>query len=122
MANTDTQQFKGVYVEDYFSGNEDRNKLYTETKDELNRSSSLLAKTMRANGIYAKSDMDYNNSFYRMKRIDPYYMVEGATEMLFFVKPDLNIVDSSGNLINFNYTYTDGNGIRTVCTWHYFCR
>ena len=66
MANTDTQQFKGVYVEDYFSGNEDRNKLYTETKDELNRSSSLLAKTMRANGIYAKSDMDYNNSFYRM--------------------------------------------------------
>lgn len=109
MANTDTQQFKGVYVEDYFSGNEDRNKLYTETKDELNRSSSLLAKTMRANGIYAKSDMDYNNSFYRMKRIDPYYMVEGATEMLFFVKPDLNIVDSSGNLINFNYTYTDGS-------------
>lgn len=62
--------------------------------DEANMGS--WAKQMRSAGIYQPLDMSYNTKFYRLKRIDPYYRVEGAIEYLFFTKPDLNLVNTIG--------------------------
>lgn len=67
----------------------------------------LLAKQIRSAGIYQPSDMKYNTMFYRTRRIDPHYRIEGATEYLFFTKPDLNLLDSSGSL--YSYLFEDNN-------------
>lgn len=64
---------------------------------------SIEMRHLRANGLYQPGDMQYDTSFYRIRRIDPYFQVEGGTEYLFFTKPDLNIIDSSGNLVSFLY-------------------
>lgn len=75
--------------------------------DEQNNDRELLAKQMRSAGIYQPTDMKYNTMFYRTRRIDPHYTIEGATEYLFFTKPDLNLVDSSGTL--YEYLFDDSN-------------
>lgn len=54
-----------------------------------------LLKTMRAQGIFQESDMKYNTDFYPMRRIDPYNMVEGTREIVFFTRPSLPLMDSS---------------------------
>lgn len=70
---------------------------YKALKDDMDNVNSLIRRTMRANGIYDKSDMMYNTVFYRFPRIDPFNYVEGTREYCFFIKPDLNILDN-GNL------------------------
>lgn len=70
---------------------------YKALKDDMDNTNSLIRRTMRANGIYDKSDMMYNTVFYRFPRIDPFNYVEGTREYCFFIKPDLNILDN-GNL------------------------
>ena len=79
---------------------ESRPKFWDEFDDEQAGMGSW-AKQMRSAGIYQPLDMLYNTKFYRLKRIDPYYRVEGAIEYLFFTKPDLNLVNTS-------HTITDG--------------
>jgi len=66
----------------------DKNKLI----DEMSKHDSLDMRHLRANGLYQPSDMQYETNFYRTRRIDPYYQVEGGTEYLFFTKPDLNLL------------------------------
>jgi hypothetical protein len=58
---------------------------------------------LRANGIYQPHDMQYDTNFYRLRRIDPYFQVEGGTEYLFFTKPDLNLLNSGGGLVSSLY-------------------
>lgn len=59
------------------------------TQDTL--SDTNLLKTLRSNGIYQNTDMDYNDSFYRIPRNDPFNLVDGGKEYIFFTKPDLNL-------------------------------
>lgn len=69
---------------------------------------SLLRKQYRAAGIYQPEDMKYKERFYRTRRMDPYYTVDGTTfEYVFFTKPDLNLLDDNGNLNS--YIYKDSN-------------
>lgn len=68
-------------------------------KDELNEADSELRRTLRANGFFMPDDMKMNDAFYRYPRADPYNYVDGAREYLFFTKPDLPLLDTSGNLI-----------------------
>lgn len=70
---------------------------YVALKDDISESDSLLRRTLRANGIYELRDMNYNSSFYRFPRWDPYHLVEGTKELVFFTKPDLPIL-SNGTL------------------------
>lgn len=70
---------------------------YVALKDDISKSDSLLRRTLRANGIYELRDMNYNSSFYRFPRWDPYHLVEGTKELVFFTKPDLPIL-SNGTL------------------------
>ena len=74
----------------------------TKDKQELSKDirngSSLLRKQFRAAGIYDIKDMRYHDTFYRFRRIDPYFMVEGGFEYLFFTKPDLSLIDEGENL------------------------
>lgn len=67
---------------------------YKKLKDDIADSTSLLRRTMRANGVYEKSDMKYNTEFYRFPRNDPFNYVEGTREYDFFIKPDLNILNN----------------------------
>lgn len=67
---------------------------------------SEFKKNMRANGLYEPGELNYNSQFYRLKRIDPYYMVEGGIEYLFFTKPDLNLIANSGKEL-LSQTFTD---------------
>ena len=76
---------------------ESRPKFWDEFDDEESGMGSW-AQQMRSAGIYQPLDMLYNTKFYRLRRIDPYYRVEGAIEYLFFTKPDLNIVGPNGKL------------------------
>lgn len=58
-------------------------------------------KTLRANGIFEKSDMDFNSKFYRFPRNDPYNYVDGAREYIFITKVELPLLDhSKTNLIS----------------------
>lgn len=101
-----TKEFPGSNVTDYGNGT---NPL-TETLTEMDQENSLLRRTMNAAGIYNKQDMRFNDTFYRTKRIDPYFFVEGGNEMLFFVKPDLNILKDSNTLANGVGIYTPYGG------------
>lgn len=76
-------------------------------KAEESNSASLLRKTFRANGVYSREDMKYNTSFYRFRRFDPYNFIDGAFEMVFFTKPDLNIFSPSGGLTTTSMSNTD---------------
>lgn len=87
---------------------------YNKIKEDIAESEGLLRKTMRANGIYEKRDMQYCHSFYRFPRIDPFNYVEGAREYVFFTKPDLPILAATGlsaeasAIPYFNFLYTNG--------------
>ena len=79
-------------------------------KKEEQNSASLLRKTFRANGVYSREDMDYNRQFYRFRRFDPYNFIDGGIEMVFFTKPDLNIMTASGSLTSSSISSTDWFG------------
>lgn len=67
---------------------------HAELASDIRDTTSLLRKSMRANGIYEYKDMKYLDEFYRTRRMDPYYTIDGgAQEYLFFTKPDMNIFD-----------------------------
>lgn len=70
----------------------------TELSKDIRNKNSLLRKQIRAAGIYDIKDMKYHDTFYRFRRIDPYFMVEGGFEYLFFTKPDLALLDNRGEL------------------------
>ena len=55
----------------------------------------LFDKLMRSNGIYSKGDLDWNNTFYRFPRNDPYNFLGPTKEYVFFTKPDLHIFSSN---------------------------
>lgn len=80
------------------------------------KETSALRRQIKAAGIYHPSDMRYTQDFYRFRRIDPYYMVEGGFEYLFFTKPDLNILDSAGELTHYHYQDTDIYGDAQIDT------
>lgn len=67
----------------------------TKINTDISETTSLLRRTMRANGVYELRDMTYNTSFYRFKRWDPYHLVEGTREYVFFIKPQLEIMVNS---------------------------
>lgn len=81
--------------------------------NEINGNNDLLARQMKAAGIFQPWDMKYKNKFYRFRRIDPHYQVEGGFEYLFFTKPDLAIIDSAGDLMEYHYQDTDFYGAVT---------
>lgn len=114
-SESDTTQkikYPGSNVDDYTSADTTAVDPLTQTQADMNDATSLLRKTMKAAGIYQKEDMKYNSSFYRFRRIDPFYMVEGATEYLFFTKPDLNILNSSGSLSTGSNSNSNPYGIK----------
>ena len=89
------QQINQDYRQNHLRGEVDptvSNQQLNEKAKDLNDSDSDLRKFMRSQGIYEPRDMKYNTAFYRIPRLDPYYMVEGGREYLFFTKPDLNII------------------------------
>ena len=78
-------------------------------------------KTLRANGIFQKSDMDFNDQFYIFPRNDPYNYVDGAREYIFITKVDLPLLDGkdSGSIANqvlqipyFRMLWSSGQGYR----------
>ena len=113
---TEQPKFKGSNINDYDDANTETVNGQSQAKEDpktvlqadMANAESLLRRTFRAAGIYNKEDMRYNDTFYRFRRIDPFYMVEGATEYLFFVKPDLNILTSGGELVS---SSSSGTGI-----------
>ena len=48
-------------------------------------------KILQSQGIYKKTDNDYFYKFNRFNTLDPYSVVTGTREYIFFTKPDLNI-------------------------------
>lgn len=97
VQNVDTQVQKTTYEITGTNPDLDSIEGYKALKEDMVKNDSLLRRTMRANGVYDKSDMTYNTTFYRFPRNDPFNYVEGTREYCFFVKPDLNILDN-GNL------------------------
>lgn len=66
-------------------------KLIDEESEELHR-------VKMANGLFDQSDMTsniYNNYFYPLPRIDPYNMVEGTREIVFFTRPNIPMFGTS---------------------------
>ena len=59
-----------------------------------------FAKLMKSQGIYKKTDEDYFYKFNRFNTMDPYSVVQGTKEYVFFTKPDLNIFDGSSGTLN----------------------
>ena len=80
------------------------NLIEQDAADELDKLKSDMAdeaellKTMRAHGIFRESDMKYNTEFYPMRRFDPYNMVEGTREIVFFTRPSLPLMDGTDSL------------------------
>lgn len=104
------KKYKGGLVTDYSPSGEDPK---IKLQQDMTLATSLLRRTMRAAGIYNKEDMRYRDTFYRFKRIDPFHIIEGATEYLFFVKPDLNILDGGGDLTTYaDYYVSDSGGTK----------
>lgn len=66
-------------------------------KQEMADDADLL-KTMRAHGVFQESDMKYDTEFYPMRRFDPYHMVEGTREIVFFTRPSLPLLGDNDNL------------------------
>ncbi len=60
--------------------------------------SSDMKALMRANGIYDRYQMNWYKKFSRFGIIDPYNTLTGTREYIFITKPDLCILNSSGNL------------------------
>lgn len=62
---------------------------------EMESSTEELHKLMMANGLFEEADLNYqvyNNKFYPLKRIDPYNVVEGTKEVVFFTKPSIPVL------------------------------
>ena len=60
----------------------------------IDSESEELHKVKMANGLFDQSDMTsniYNNYFYPLPRIDPYNMVEGTREIVFFTRPNIGV-------------------------------
>ena len=55
-------------------------------------------KLFKANNLHSRSEMDYENKFNRFGVIDPYRTLGKTREYIFFTKPDLQLLDSSGSL------------------------
>lgn len=51
-------------------------------------------------GLPQREDIDYYNKFYRFGVIDPYNEPQSGKEYIFFVKPNLCILDKNGSLIS----------------------
>lgn len=60
--------------------------------------SSDMKALMRSNGIYDRYQMDWYKKFSRFGIIDPYNTLTGTKEYIFITKPDLCILNSSGNI------------------------
>ena len=71
---------------------------------------SLLRKQMRSNGIFQPSDMRYWDKFYRFKRIDPHFWIDGGQEYLFFTRPELHIMNNKDGLYKTDYYDTTITG------------
>lgn len=107
----EAKKYKGSLISDYQTDMENPK---IKLQEDMSLATSLLRRTMRAAGIYNKEDMGYRDTFYRFRRIDPFHMIEGATEYLFFVKPDLNILDSGGDLTSYaDYYVSDVGGTKS---------
>jgi len=94
-----SEENRNKHLEDYNKGKQDEiNKLYGREEDQKNRKmEEAFAKTLRANGIFEKSDMDFNSKFYRFPRNDPFNYVNGAREYIFITKVDLPMLDAMDN-------------------------
>ena len=85
-----SEENRNKHLEDYNKGKQDEiNKLYGSEEDKDRKMEEAFAKTLRANGIFEKSDMDFNSKFYRFPRNDPFNYVNGAREYIFITKVDL---------------------------------
>lgn len=82
--------------------------------EDIRKKASLLQRQMRAAGINNPTDLTYTDDFYRFRKIDPYHIVEGGYEYLFFTKPDLNIMNSGGVLVPYSYGDTDIYGQNSI--------
>lgn len=123
---TSTTSFKSPYtstITDGVNGGKDDREKAKLTED-LNKSDSLLRRTLRANGIFEPRDMDFNRGFYRFPRNDPYNYVDGAREYLFFTKPDLPLLDMNGELledaakVSYFRNLADSPGYRKSVFWN----
>lgn len=85
----------------------------------IDAESEELHKVKMANGLFDQSDMTsniYNNYFYPLPRIDPYNMVEGTREIVFFTRPNIPIygIGDSNPMPNYarssylKYLYSSG--------------
>ena len=119
-------EFKSPYTSTITDGADggkkdtDKNKLI----EDLDKSDSLLRRTLRANGIFEPRDMDFNRGFYRFPRNDPFNYVDGAREYLFFTKPDLPLLDDKGDLlpdakkVSYFNNLADSPGYRKSVFWN----
>lgn len=64
----------------------------------FNDESEDIAKLIRAHGIYDKHEMNWYSKFNRFGVIDPFNALTTTKEYIFFTKPDLNLLTSSGDL------------------------
>lgn len=55
-------------------------------------------KIIRAHNLHNRSEMDYMNKFHRFGVIDPYRALGKTREYIFFTKPDLQLLQGSGEL------------------------
>lgn len=85
-----------------FVGNVDSSRYKSHTligsNIQLSDSSEDIAKLIRSHGIYDKHQMDWYKKFSRFGIIDPYNAMTNTKEYIFFTKPDLNLLTSSGDL------------------------
>lgn len=66
----------------------------------LIRSDTTIAQDMGSNGLYTRSvlEQNYFRHFHRFGYFDPYHELTNTREYLFFLKPDLHIVERDGSL------------------------
>lgn len=59
---------------------------------------SGIRKTLRANGVFEPTDMQYNTYFYPWHRNDPFNRVQSTREIVFFTKPYLPLLSGDQTL------------------------
>lgn len=67
-------------------------------KLKFNTDSADIQELMYSNGIYDKYKMGLFDRFSRIQSIDPYNTIKTVKEYIFITKPDLYLLDSSGNI------------------------
>ena len=67
-------------------------------KFKIDENNSSIRSIIRAHGIYDRRDLDWYNKFKRFDFVDPYNALTTTKEYIFFTKPDLNLLTSSGDL------------------------